>query len=149
MTEATLELVQAKQAELAALIDALTRKPQALQLPAAVIQLTGDEWYAGAVLNEDGTIKHHLVAVTHTTGLDFDEAQEWAKDRGLSAPTKQEARLIVAHRYNRLADLSWFWTCEPHSESSYAWFCHLYHGTVYYRHRSASGGAVAVRRVNP
>ncbi|HWI10374.1 MAG TPA: hypothetical protein VNU48_03505, partial [Burkholderiaceae bacterium] len=78
-----------------------------------------------------------------------DAAQAMAADAGLSAPTFQEARLIVAHRYGRLAGMSWFWLCEPHSNAAYAWYCLLINGTVNYGNRSAEGGAVAVRRVNP
>jgi len=150
MSEVTIELVQAKQAELAAMIELLQRQAQPLRVPAADILLAPGEWYAGAVLNEDGSLKHHIiVGATQDSGLNFDHAQAFAKARGLYAPTIQEARLIVAHRHGRLDGMSWFWTCEPHKENSaFAWDCYLDDGGVNYCGRSASGGAVAVRRVN-
>lgn len=125
--------------------------PTGLYLPAVTLTLQPGEWYAGAVINPDGLIKHHVIAAgmrLNTARLTFGKAQKWAADSGLSAPTCQEARLIVAHHAGRLDDLLWFWTCEEHS-SAFAWNCYLDDGDVFYDTRSAQGGAVAVRRVNP
>ncbi len=151
MSEVTIELVQAKQNELASMIEALQRKqqPTTLRIPAVEIELFPGEWYAGAVLNDDGSVKHHTVVSKESDETrDYDQTQAWAKGLGLSAPTIQEARLIVAHKYGRLADMTWFWTCEPHSNSAYAWYCHLNFGNGDLT-RSSLGGGVAVRRVNP
>ena len=125
--------------------------PTGLYLPAVTLTLQPGEWYAGAVINPDGLIKHHVIAAgmrLNTARLTFGKAQKWAADSGLSAPTCQEARLIVAHHAGRLDDLLWFWTCEEHS-SACAWNCFLNLGLVIYLDRSAAGGAVAVHRVNP
>ena len=119
-----------------------------LLIAAASIQLQPSEWYAGAVLNADGSVLHHTIVSAVDNGMDFDATQAWAKERGLSAPTRQEARLIVAHQHSRLKDLTSFWTCEEF-DSSYAWYCYLYDGYVDYDDRSFRRGAVAVRRVNP
>ena len=118
--------------------------------PALQIELQPGEWYAGAVLNEDGSVKHHLiVADSDNAGRTFAQVQAWAAARELSALTRQESRLIVAHRYSRLPGMSWFWTSEEHEDASYAWGCNLGYGLVLDGSRSAEGGAVAVRRVNP
>jgi hypothetical protein len=148
----TLQDIESKQDELLALIASFKQQSQTttLRIPAIELELQPGEWYAGAVLNEDGSVKHHtIVAKVSADGNDFDAAQDMAADAGLSAPTFQEARLIVAHRYGRLAGMSWFWLAEPHSNSAYAWYCYLGSGNVNYNHRSAGGGALAVRRVNP
>jgi hypothetical protein len=151
MSEVTLELVQAKQTELAALIEKLARSSLTVRIPAVEIVLQPGEWYAGAVLNEDGSVKHHIVvAAVSESKLDYEDAQTFARDRGLSAPTRQETRLIVANKYERLASLSWIWTCEPYEgNDECAWDCYLYDGGVSNDVRSAEGGAVAVRRVVP
>ena len=104
------------------------------------------EWYAGPVLRADGSVQHHLIAADKTDGVDFDGAQAWARERGLSMPTKQEARLIVAHQHGRLDDLISIWTCEEF-DSSYAWICNLGSGGVDDGGRSFRRGAVAVRRL--
>jgi hypothetical protein len=151
MSEVTIELVQAKQAELAAMIEKLQQpKSTTLRIPAAEIVLDPGEWYAGAVLNDDGTVKHHTIVVkTSNGGHDFDGAKAFAKEDGLSAPSDQEARLIVAHKGNHLDGMSWFWLSKVHSNPAYAWNCYLTSGDVDDNDRSAEGGAVAVRRVNP
>ena len=148
----TLQDIESKQDELLALIASFKQQSQTttLRIPAVELELQPGEWYAGALLNEDGSVKHHtIVAKISNDGNDYTAAQAMAADAGLSAPTFQEARLIVAHRYGRLAGMSWFWLCEPHSNSACAWLCDLGGGNVGYISRSAGGGAVAVRRVNP
>ena len=67
MPEVTLESVQAQHDALGKLIEQLqqrarvTPQPIILALPEAHIPLQPGEHYAGAVLDEDGRIKHHLV----------------------------------------------------------------------------------------
>lgn len=65
MSEVTLELVQARQAELAQLIEQLKRgtvvKGPQISLPAIDIELEPGEHYAGTVLDEQGHVKHHLL----------------------------------------------------------------------------------------
>ena len=116
----------------------------ALTLTALALQ--PGEWYAGAVLNADGTAQHHVIVAASARGLNFDQAQAWTAERELYAPTRQESRLIVAHHAGRLDDLLWFWTCEEH-DSAYAWNCYLNFGYVVCNVRGAAGGAVAVRRL--
>ena len=152
MSDVTLELVKARHTELGAMIETLERSAQTktLRIPAIDIQLRPGEWYAGAVLNEDGGVKHHtVVALVHESKLTFDATQKWAQEQGYSAPTRQEARLIVAHKYSRLDSKSYFWTCELHENSACAWYCNLSDGHVGNYARSAELGAVAVRRVSP
>jgi hypothetical protein len=152
MSQVTLELVQAKQTELAEMIQALARKAQSTKrrLPATDIVLFPGEWYAGAVLHEDGSIKHHLIVAAVREGCgNFDDTQAWAEALGFTAPTIQEAHLIVANKHKRLAGITCFWTSEKHSQAAYAWHCCLYFGFVSDYYRSAQLGGVAVRRLIP
>jgi hypothetical protein len=152
MEALTLEEARTKHAQLGVLIEKLAQQakagPTLIGVPSATITLQRGEWYAGAVLNEDGSLRHHLVVSKVCAVLNFGDAQDWAAGLGLSCPTRQECRLIVAHRYSRLDEMSpqWFWTSEARN-SSYAWFCTLSYGAVSYDYRDYEGGAVAVRRI--
>ena len=109
MTEVTLELVQAKQAELAQLVASLQQRAIAappsvlLSVPAIDIELQAGEHYAGAVLDDDGAIVHHLVlmAAKPSTSLVWQAALEWAEQVGGALPTRQEQALLFAN-------------CKPH-----------------------------------
>lgn len=150
MSEVTLELVQTRQAELAQLIEQLTRQPIArtqISLPAATITLEPGEHYAGAVLDAQGQIKHHLVlmAAKPDGELDWQAAMDWAATVGGSLPTRQEQALLFANCKPHL-EAAWHWSCETEG-SSYAWGCYFYNGHQGCSYRSGEGCAVAVRRL--
>ena len=152
MPPITLEAVQAKQTELAAMIQQLTQQAQQgtqITIEGRTIELQAGERYAGAALDADGNHLHHLVVVDQTTTkLPWQDAMDWAKDFGAQLPTRQELALIFANCKPHLKP-EWHWSSETHEEdASYAWACDFDGGdqgslTL----KSYEGGAVAVRRV--
>lgn len=150
MSDVTLELVQARQAELAQLIEQLKRQPvqrTQISLPAIDIDLDPGEHYAGAVLDEHGQVKHHLVlmAAKPDANLDWQAAMEWAASVAGELPTRQEQALLYANCKPHL-EADWHWSCETEG-SSYARGCDFGNGTQDYHHRSYECCAVAVRRL--
>ena len=147
----TLQVVQAKQAELAALIAQLTAQATTkLLIAECVIEIRVGEHYAGAVLAEDGTVKHHLVlmAARPDERLDWQAAIDWATSVGGALPDRQEQALLFANCKPHL-EAAWHWSSQEHeSNASYAWFCYFFHGYHFSSHKSADGCAVAVRRVS-
>ena len=149
MSEVTLELVQARQAELAQLIEQLKRGPvkgAQIIVPEATIDLAPGEHYAGAVLDEYGFIKHHLVLMSAEPAarLAWQAAMDWAASVGGALPTRQEQALLYANCKPHL-DADWHWSCETEG-SSFAWHCYFDHGYQHCCTRSYEGCAVAVRR---
>ena len=155
MTEVTLELVQAKQAELAQLVASLQQRAIAappsvlLSVPAIDIELQAGEHYAGAVLDDDGAIVHHLVlmAAKPGKGLAWQAAMDWAASVGGTLPTRQEQALLFANCKPHL-EPAWHWSSQTEG-ASYAWYCNFLYGGQGYSYRSAEGSAVAVRRLTP
>jgi hypothetical protein len=151
VSDITLELVKAKQSELATMIQALEDSAKlVISLPAAEIQLRPGEHYAGAVLDEHGRVKHHLVmlAAQPAQDLTWAEAKSWAEgDAGGSLPTRQEQALLYANCKPHLPK-RWCWSSEAEG-SAHAWNCYFGDGHQTYITQSAKGCAVAVRRFNP
>jgi hypothetical protein len=150
MSEVTLEIVQAKQAELADLIARLTQPAAtSVSLPAVAIDLRQGERYAGAVLDENGSIKHHLILMPAKPGkrLDWKAALAWATGVGGDRPTRQEQALLYANCKPHL-DADWHWSSEANGDE-YAWCCYFGNGGQSCGHQSGEGLAVAVRRLNP
>lgn len=153
MPEVTLELVQAKQTELAALIQRLQAAAAVttLILPAVEIALHADEHYAGVVLDDEGRVVHHVVLMAQRPDerLGWKAAMAWAKEVGGELPTRQEQALLFANCKQHL-EADWYWSSEVYAaDSAYAWCCHFGDGDQYYYRQVSDGCAVAVRRVNP
>lgn len=151
MSAITLGAIQAKQAELAAMIQQLagTSQPAQIQIEATSITLQPGERYAGAVLDEAGQHQHHLVllAAVPDGNVDWKNAMAWAKSVGGVLPTRQEQALLYANCKPHLA-ATWHWSSETYEgDASYAWGCRFYYGTQYDGLKSYEGSAVAVRRV--
>lgn len=152
MSEVTAEDIQAKKAELA---DLMARfKTQGLpsitlQVPAAQIALVGGERYAGAVLDAQGQVMHHLVLLPDRPedDVDWDAAMAWATALGADLPDRQEQALLFANVKDVLPQ-RWCWSKETEG-SSFAWNCNFYDGYQNFSYRYGGGGAVAVRRLNP
>lgn len=153
MTAVTIEMIQAKQTELAAMIAQLQATPTQISTTIYIEEETFDlapgEHYAGAALDANGQHMHHLVlmAAKPEENLTWPAALEWAEEAGGALPTRQEQALLFANCKPHLAP-SWHWSCEEHeTEASYAWSCDFYGGNQYYGRKSYEGGAVAVRRI--
>jgi hypothetical protein len=148
----TLEHLEERQTELASLIEQFKAQKQQtilLRVPEAEIVLQPGEHYAGAVLDNDGKIKHHLVlmAADPDEDLTWDGATAWAKEVGGHLPDRQEQSLLFANCKPHLK-AEWHWSSEVHeSNPSYAWCCDFYDGDQSCDHKGAEGAAVAVRRV--
>jgi hypothetical protein len=150
MTEITLQAVRAKQTELATMIAALMNQTATtVSVDAIDIELRDGEHYAGAVLNDDGTIKHHLVLMAEKPDemLPWARAMVWADSVGGLLPTRQEAALIFANCRPHVDPL-WHWTSEEHeSNDSCAWYCYFINGYQDLNFKSSEGSARAVRRL--
>ena len=153
MTAVTIELIQAKQTELAAMIAQLQATPAQISTTIYIEEETFDlapgEHYAGAVLDANGQHMHHLVlmAAKPEGDLNWTAALEWAEEAGGALPTRQEQALLFANCKPHLTP-RWHWSCEEHeTEASYAWICDFRDGHQLHYHKSYEGGAVAVRRV--
>ena len=155
MSEVTLAAVKARQDEIAEMIrqldvqaSAQAAKPRLLTFFTIDVRLEPGEHYAGAVLNEDSTIKHHLVLMAPTPSgrLNRADAGAWATSVGGELPTRQEAALLFANCKPHL-EAGWHWTSETHeSDASYAWGCYFGTGSQNFSHKSYEGLARAVRR---
>jgi hypothetical protein len=150
MSEVTIEVVQAKQAELADLIAKLQQGATTkVSLPAVAFDLRAGERYAGAVLDENGRIKHHLILMPAKPSdrLDWKAAVAWAGSVGGELPDRQEQALLYANCKPHL-DAEWHWSSEANGED-YAWCCDFSYGTQSFILQDDVGRAVAVRRLNP
>ncbi len=152
MPPITLEAIEAKQTELAALIQQLQQQAQQgslIEIDGCTIDLQPGERYAGAILNANGLHKHHLVMLPQQSEkkLNWQNATDWAEEVGGTLPTRQEQALLYANCKPHLKP-EWHWSCETHKDdASYAWDCSFDDGHQYYTHKSSEGSAVAVRRV--
>ena len=103
MSAITLEAIQAKQSELAKLIQQFSEQPKSaartIEVEDRYIQLEPGEHYAGAVLDADDNHMHDLVLLPQRHGkrLNWNAALEWAEEVGGALPTRQEQALIFAN----------------------------------------------------
>ena len=152
MTTVTLEAIQAKQTELAAMIQQLHEQAAhctQIEIEGCTLELRAGEHYAGAVLDKNGDHLHHLVlrAERPAGKLNWQAAMDWAKGVGGSLPSRQENSLLFANCKYHL-DPSWHWSSESHEDdASCAWGCNFGDGYTDYDLKSYEGSAVAVRRV--
>ena len=121
------------------------------QLPAATIELRPGERYSGAVLDQDGNVKHHLILLPDRPAarVCWQDAMAWAESVDGQLPDRQEQALLFANCKPHLQK-TWHWSSETHEEdASYAWYCCFDDGFQNYYHKSYEGSAVAVRRLIP
>jgi hypothetical protein len=154
MTEITLEAIEAKHAETAKMIEQYKNQPKAstICLAAALLHLLPGERYAGSVLKADGSVDYHLAKLPAEAPDDLTHcaAMEWAESVGGKLPNRREIRLLQSNLGDTLPTSGWAWLEEVHeTNASSAWGCHFGYGSLYCHDRSAEGGAVAVRRLNP
>jgi hypothetical protein len=159
MTEITLQAVRAKQIELsteqtklAAMVAALMNQTcTTVSVEAFDVGLRDGEHYAGAVLDEDGELMHHLVLMAEKPvgRVTWQAAMDWAASVNGVLPTRQEQALLFANCKPHL-DADWHWSSQTHeTNASYAWYCYFNYGNQGLNAKSYAGCARAVRRLNP
>lgn len=149
MSTITLESLEAKQSELQQLIAKFkAEQPRTLSVPAAAIQLTNGEHYAGLLLNADGKPSHHVILLPGDEGdLTFEQAKEWATKQGGELPSRQEQSLLFANLKGKFEG-TWYWSGQQHeTESGWAWYQHFSYGHHGGRSKSGEFRARAVRRL--
>ena len=151
MSQVTLEAVQAKQTELAAMIQQLQTQAgpiTVIEIESCDIELQPGEHYAGTILDENGEHQHHLILMAHrpTGKLTWQAATDWAKSVGGYLPFRQEQALLFANCKPHLK-ADWHWSAETHDDdASSAWHCIFTNGHQSSDLKSYEGCAVAVRR---
>lgn len=100
-------------------------QPSTITLPA----LNEGEHYAGLILNEDGTPRHHLILLTGDNDRDtWKKQMVWAKKQGGELPTCQEQSLLFANCKKNFAG-NWYWSGKQYAaHSGYAWSQTFYDG---------------------
>jgi hypothetical protein len=151
----TLEVIEAKQTELASLIAKFKRQPAAgpvlHKFGEIEIELHPGERYAGMVLDQDGKLMHHLVLMAQRPDgkLEWQEAMEWATSVGGVLPNRQEQAMLYANCKPHLKP-EWHWSSETHADdASSAWGCYFDDGNQNNLLKSYDGCAVAVRLIKP
>lgn len=153
MSALTLDVIQAKQTELAKLIQQFSEQAVAqsreIEIEDRTIVLAPGEHYAGAVLDAEGNHIHDLVLMAPKPEgkLTWQGALDWAKEIGGRLPNRQEQALLFANCKPHLKP-EWHWSSEAHeTESSYAWICHFDDGYQFYAREGYDYSAVSVRRL--
>ena len=153
MSAITLEAIQAKQTELAKLIQLFREQPKkaarTIEIEDRCIELGTGEHYAGAVLDADGNHMHDLVLVPqrHGTRLTWKAALDWAAEIGGTLPTRQEQSLIFANCKPHLEG-GYHWSSEEYEDNDkYAWYCGFGDGHQDDYRKDGALSAVAVRRL--
>jgi hypothetical protein len=110
-------------------------------------ELQEGERYAGVILNEDGTLSHHLILLPKqpTERLTWNEAVVWAQ---VELPTRQEQSLLFANCKGAF-EPAWYWSSEQYASNAYyAWYQFFGNGTQDYDGKGYKGRVRAVRRVH-
>ena len=120
------------------------------RVEAATIRLASGEKFAGAVLNDDGTLSHYLIRLPgEKESVNWSEAREWAGGQGGCLPTRREQSLLFANLKSSFA-AAWHWSDEQHeSDSGCAWSQGFSGGGQNGYRKSIKLRAVAVRRFIP
>jgi hypothetical protein len=116
---------------------------------ACPIPLTPGERYAGAIVNPDGTLSHHLVLLPNRpeNRLSWPAAKAWAASVDGDLPTRREQSLLFANTKDAF-EPAWYWSSEQYEgDGAYAWSQDFDYGYQSYGHTSYEGRVRAVRRV--
>ncbi|MFN4360492.1 MAG: DUF1566 domain-containing protein [Hylemonella sp.] len=149
MPPITIEAIEARQSELDKMIQQFKAQSsvRVIEIEGRTIELQPGERYAGARLDEQGQHLHDVIVLAARPDSDknWQAAQDWAADQGGEAPTPEEFALIKANCPEVLSK-SWYWTNKTHAQdASCAWYF-TSDGFTLSHHKSAAGGALAVRR---
>jgi hypothetical protein len=117
--------------------EATPSKPEGVTTP----ELNSGERYAGMVLDQNGTLLHHLVLMAQRPDgkLNWKDATAWAETVGGTLPTRQEQALLYANCKPHLKP-EWHWSGETHDEdASCAWGCNFTNGDQFNRPQELRG----------
>lgn len=122
----------------------LTDTVSLIDLP-EVGQPLGNGIFAGLTTHAGQHCAIVLLADKPPTRLPWRKAMDWAESVGGQLPTRPMAAQLFAAVRTHL-DPSWHWTADMDG-ASYAWSCYFTNGHQFSHHKSAEGGARAVRLI--
>lgn len=109
--------------------------------------LKGGEQYTGLLLGKDGAPDQHIILLPgQANDVNFKQAQEFAAKAGGELPTRREQSLLYANLKEQF-DERWYWSCETHSDTRFAWSQHFNYGDQNFLLTTTSFRARAVRRI--
>lgn len=148
MYAVTIEVLVQKHTELGELIEKYKAEaPKQLAIPAASIELRAGERYAGTILNDDGTVSHHVILLADKAdGMTWSEAKEWAEKVGGDLPSRREQSLLFANLKTEF-ESAYYWSGEQY-DADYAWGQDFSSGGQYYGCKLIKARVRAVRRFN-
>jgi hypothetical protein len=149
----TLEAIEAQQSRISEMIAAFKAQPRAIEyrIDAVTIPLAVGERFAGAILNDDGTLSHYLIKLPGEADskVNWSGAQTYASEQGGEAPTLRELALMRTNLRDEFED-EVYWSAEEYAgDSSYAWSQGFHYGSQISGPKGAALRAVAVRRFIP
>ncbi len=148
----TLQAIENEHARIATMIEEFKRQPRPSEyrVDAVTIPLAAGERFAGAVLNDDGTLQHYLILLPRQADdVSWTAALEWAAEQGGELPTRREQSLLFANLKTEF-DESCYWSAERHEENSgWAWCQRFLNGRQDYYCQNNEFRARAVRRFIP
>lgn len=114
----------------------------------ATPELQQGETYMGAIIKPDGTGHHVILIDGDKDDGEWQEALDWAKEKGGDLPSRIELSLMYAHSKDQFKK-DWYWSNEEHaSDSSCAWCQHFRYGLQIYLSKLGNFRARAVRRLS-
>jgi hypothetical protein len=147
----TLEHIEAEHSRIAALIEQFKNQPKATEyhVDAVTIPLAAGERFAGAILNDDGTLSHYVILLPgDADDLDWIGAKAWAGERGGELPSRREQSLLFANLKGEF-ESAYYWSGDEHSSSGWAWCQYFGYGFQTITLQNDRLRARAVRRFIP
>ncbi len=110
-------------------------------------ELKEGEFYAGAIINPDGTGNHIILLAGEHEKTTWQAAMDWAKEQGGDLPNRVESALLFKQSKDQFKE-GWYWTNETYAyDPELAWFQHFLNGTQGDYDKDLELRARAVRRV--
>jgi hypothetical protein len=119
----TLEHIEAEHSRIAAMIEEFKKQPKTTEyhIDAITIPFAGGERFAGAVLNDDGTLSHYLILLPgDAEDLNWKDALAWAANKGGELPSRREQSLLFANLKSEFQSAC-YWSAEEHQSPGWAW----------------------------
>lgn len=123
MAAVTLEVIKARQDELAQMISAFeaANEPSEIVVPHQVVTLRPGERYAGIILGGDGMPSHHLVLLPGEAGsADWIGARKFAEMAGGDLPSAREIALLFVNLRDEFKPTR-YWCLAPPSADKRVW----------------------------